>query len=401
MLFNYKAVDQNNSQKEGSIQAINIDVAVSSLQRRGLTLLEINPANKTGLFDRQITFFQRVSNKDIVILSRQISTLFQAQVSALKIFNLLSSEIENPLLREAMIAIATDLQGGSSISKAMEKHEDVFSSFYINMVRSGEETGKLDETFLFLADYLDRNYELTTKAKNALVYPIFVIGTFVGVMILMLTTVIPRISTILIESGQEIPTYTKVVIAMSNLLTNFGLFVLIGVIIAGFFVFRWSRGDVGKAFFANIKLKIPYVGALYQKLYLSRLADNMNTMLLSGIPMLRALEVTAGVVDNEVYRRLLLDAAESVKGGKSVSDALGVHEEIPKIMIQMVRVGEESGELGNILKTLSAFYRREVTNAVDTLVGLIEPIMIVMLGLGVGLLLASVLIPIYNVSTGA
>lgn len=401
MLFKYSAVDGDNTKKDGTIEAINIDVAVSALQRRGFTILAISPSNKTGFFDRKISFFQKVSNKDVVILSRQISTLFQAQVSALKIFNLLASESENQLLRDTLSGVSTDIQSGSSISKALEKHPDVFSSFYINMVRSGEETGKLDETFLFLADYLDRNYELTSKAKNALVYPIFVVSTFIVVMVLMLTTVIPRISNILIESGQEIPSYTKFVIAISNLLVNFGPFILIGLIIWGFFMFRWSRGASGKAFFANLKLKIPYVGSLYQKLYLSRLADNMNTMLLSGIPMLRALEVTASVVDNEVYKNLLLEATESVKGGKSVSDSLDAFSEIPKIMIQMIKVGEESGELGNILKTMSVFYRREVTNSVDTLVGLIEPLMIVMLGLGVGLLLASVLIPIYNVSTGA
>jgi len=401
MLFNYKAVDPNNSPKDGSIEASNLDIAVSSLQKRGLTILAIDPANKTGLFDKKITFFQKVSNKDIVILSRQISTLFAAQVSALKVFNLLASESENPLLRETLTQISTDLQAGNSISRALEKHPEVFSSFYINMIRSGEETGKLDETFLFLADYLDRNYELTSKAKNALVYPIFVISTFVVVMVLMLTTVIPRISSILIESGQEIPTYTKVVIAISDLLTNFGVFVLAGLVIAGFFMFRWTRKPGGREFVARLKLQIPYVGELYKKLYLSRLADNMNTMLISGIPMLRALEVTAGVVDNEIYKNILLQATESVKGGKSVSESLEVFHEIPKIVIQMIRVGEETGELGNILKSLSTFYRREVVNAVDTLVGLIEPIMIVLLGLGVGLLLASVLIPIYNVSSGA
>jgi len=401
MLFKYKAVDQNNSNKEGTIEALNIDIAVSSLQKRGFTILGIDPANKTGLFDRKITMFQKVSNKDVVILSRQISTLFQAQVSALRVFTMLAAETPNPLLREKLGQVTTELQSGSSISKSLSKHPDVFSAFYINMVKAGEETGKLDETFLFLADYLDRNYELTSKAKNALVYPIFVIVVFIGVMVLMLTMVIPRITSILEESGQEVPIYTKIVIGMSKLLTDYGIFVLIALVISGFFIFKWSRKPTGKAFFADFKLRVPYVGNLYQKLYLSRLADNMNTMLLSGIPMLRAIEVTAEVVDNEVYRRLLMKSAENIKGGKSVSDSLSEFPQIPKIMIQMMRVGEETGELGNILKTLSNFYRREVTNAVDTLVSMIEPLMMVMLGLGVGFLLASVLIPIYNISGGA
>ncbi len=400
MLFKYRAVDQNGAKKEGTIEALNQDVAISSLQRRGFTILGISDTQKKGFFDREIGIFQKVSNKEVVMLSRQISTLFEAQVPALKVFNLLAAELDNALLQRKLIEIGNDLQSGSSISKALSKHDDVFSTFYVNMVKSGEESGKLDETFLFLADYLERNFELTAKAKNALIYPAFVIGTFVAVMILMLTTVIPRISNILVESGQEIPTYTKVVIAMSTALTDYGLFVLIAAVIFGFFGIKYFKTGGGKEVFAKFKISIPYVGSLYRKLYLSRLADNMNTMLASGIPMLKALEVTAGVVDNKVYQNILLKAAESVKGGKTVSESLGQFDEIPKIMIQMMKVGEETGQLGNILKTLSSFYRREVTSAVDTLVDLIEPAMIVMLGLGVGLLLASVLIPIYNVSTG-
>lgn len=400
MLFKYNALDQKGGKKRGTIEALNIDVAISSLQRRDFTILSIDPAEKTGFFDRKITFFQKVSNKEVVILSRQISTLFEAQVPALRIFTLLSAESENPLLQEKLIEVANDLQSGSSISKALGKHPDVFSVFYINMVKSGEESGKLDETFLFLADYLDRNYELTSKAKNALIYPAFVISTFFAVMILMLTTVIPKISTILVESGQEIPTYTKVVIAASNILINYGVFVLIFAVAGVYALYRYLKKESGKEVFARMKISLPYVGSLYKKLYLSRLADNMNTMLLSGIPMLRAIEVTASVVDNKVYEKILLEVVESVKSGKTVSESLGQFKEIPGIMIQMIKVGEETGQLGNILKTLSAFYRREVTNAVDTLVDLIEPAMIVLLGLGVGLLLASVLIPIYNVSAG-
>jgi type IV pilus assembly protein PilC len=171
------------------------------------------------------------------------------------------------------------------------------------------------------------------------------------------------------------------------------------VIVAGFFFYRFLQTPVGKLSLDDAKLKIPFVKNLYQKLYLSRISDNMNTMLVSGISMIRALELTAGVVDNKVYKKVLDDATEAVKGGKSVSEALSEKKIIPGIMIQMIKVGEESGELGKILKTLSAFYSREVVNAVDTLVDMIEPAMIVLLGLGVGFLLASVLIPIYNISS--
>lgn len=399
MLFNYSAVDDKGGESKGSIDAISLEVAITSLQRRGLVIREINPADKQSIFSRDFSLFSRVSTKSVVVLSRQLATLFEAQVSALRIFRLLSAEAESPLLGKALTEVADDLQAGSSISKAMAKHPKIFSEFYVNMVRSGEESGKLDEVFVFLAEYLDRTYEVNSKARNALIYPAFVIFTFVVVMALMLTVVIPKISTILTESGQAIPIYTQVVIGMSRFLVDYGPFILVALIIGGFFLYRFTKTPTGKLSLDDAKTKVPFAKNLYQKLYLSRISDNMNTMLVSGIPMVRALELTAGVVGNEVYKKALEEATESVKGGKSVSDALSDKKMIPGIMIQMIKVGEESGELGKILKTLSVFYSREVVNAVDTLVDLIEPAMIVLLGLGVGFLLASVLIPIYNISS--
>jgi type IV pilus assembly protein PilC len=399
MLFNYTTVDEKGQPSSGSIDAVNSDIAIASLQRRGLVITSIHDADeKKGVLNMNISFFDRVSNKDVVILSRQLSTLFQAQVSALRIFRLLSNEADNKVLGTKLAIIADDLQSGSSISQAMSKHPKVFSEFYVNMIKAGEETGKLDETFAFLADYLDRTYELVSKAKSALIYPAFVIVTFVSVMILMFTVVIPKIASTLLDSGQAIPVYTQIILDISNFLVSYGLFVFAALVVVGYFVWRYVRTPVGKLAFDDFKLRIPYVGTLYRKLYLSRLADNMNTMLVSGIPMIRALELTSSVINNQIYRNLLSDAVEAVKGGKPVSEALGGTREIPGIMIQMMKVGEESGELGNILKTLAKFYSREVLTAVDNLVDLIEPAMIVLLGAGVGILLASVLIPIYNVA---
>jgi type IV pilus assembly protein PilC len=337
--------------------------------------------------------------KDLVILSRQLATLFQAQVSALRVFRLLSEENENPKLSRALADIAENLQAGNSISDSLSKHPDIFTSFYISMVRSGEETGKLDESFEYLAGYLDRTYEITSKAKNALIYPAFIVFTFITVMVLMLTMVIPKISGILLESGQEIPTYTKIVIGFSDFLVNYGLWLLIALVIGGFLFFRFNKTSVGKDQFDRFKLSIPYVGDLYQKLFLSRIADNLNTMLGSGIPMVKALELTKDVVDNKVFLDAIEQSIEDVKAGLSLSDSFSKHPEFPGILVQLIRVGEETGNLGEILGTLAKFYSREVVNSVDTLVGMIEPIMIVLLAVGVGFLLASVLIPIYNISS--
>lgn len=398
MLFSYRALDADGHERSGSVEALSQDVAVSTLQRRNLIVSSIEPlAAKKGL-NVEIGLFKHVSNKEVVILSRQIATLFEAQVSALRIFRLLASEVDNKYLGEIMTQVADDLQGGSPISKALARHPKVFTAFYVNMVRSGEESGKLSETFGYLADYLDRTYEVMSKAQNALIYPAFVIGVFFVVMGLMLTIVIPRISAILLDSGQAIPLYTQVVIWISQFLVRYGFLFIIGLVVAGFISWRMLQTPKGQLFFDSVKLDIPYIGDLYSKLYLSRIADNFATMLVSGVPPVEAVEITASVVGSATFQDLLHETAEEVKGGVAISDALGKHPEIPGIMIAMIRVGEETGELGNILNTLGKFYRREVSNAVDTLVGLIEPLMIVFLGLGVGTLLASVMIPIYNLA---
>ncbi|MCL5781834.1 MAG: type II secretion system F family protein, partial [Patescibacteria group bacterium] len=315
MLFNYEAVDQTGAKKAGSIDAINVDIAISSLQRRGMVVTNIVEADAGGgLFSKNISFFDRVSTKDVVILSRQLSTLFEAQVSALRIFRLLSAETENAFLGRKLTEIADDIQGGSSISTALSKHPKVFSGFYVSMVKAGEESGKLDETFLYLADYMDRSYELSSKVKGALVYPAFIIVTFITVMILMFTMVIPKISTILTDSGLEIPIYTKIIMGISNFLVSYGFVLLAGLVVGAFFLVKYIRTPVGKYSYDKLKLTVPYISTLFRKLYLARLSDNLSTMLSSGIAMVRALELTSNVINNEVYKNVLGQAVDAVKG---------------------------------------------------------------------------------------
>lgn len=398
MTFNYKAVTNTGEKKEGAIDAPNKDLAIAALQRRGFIVVSVKGVEEKGLL--QMRLFDHVPAKDVVILSRQISTLFDAQVSALKAFTLLASNAENQLLRQKLTNVTDDLQAGVTISGALAKHPDVFSDFYVNMVKAGEESGKLNQVFAYLADYLDRQYELTSKTKNALIYPAFVIGVFIIVMILMFVMVIPKLSAIILSSGQAVPIYTRVVIGLSNFFVDYGFFVLIFFVIAGLYLWRLSRSRSGKKYLDRLVLGLPVLGKLYQRLYLSRVADNMDTMLSSGISIVRSLEITSKIVGNSVYENILTEAGTAVKGGSSFSDSLGKYEDIPQIMVQMVKVGEETGGLSNILKTLAHFYKREVDDSVDTLVGLIEPIMIVVLGLGVGVLLTSVLVPIYNIASG-
>lgn len=399
MLFNYTVLTPEGSQSKGQIDALSSDAAISSLQRRGFVVVSVTADQQKNFLQKKFSIFDRVPMKDIVIMSRQIAALFEAQVSAIKAFTLLAENAENKVLSYALSSIAQDIQGGITISGSMEKHSNVFSQFYISMVHAGEESGKLTDSFRYLADYLEREYELTSKTKNALIYPAFVIVTFITVMILMLTMIIPRLSVILIETGQQLPIYTRAVIALSNFFVHYGVFMLIIVVAVGLYIGR-SLGSVqGKRRIDGWKISLPVIGNLYKKVYLSRIADNMDTMLSSSIPVLRALEITGEVVDNQLYKDVMQQAVNDVKAGVSISSSFEKHDIIPPIMVQMVRVGEETGSLGAILKTLARFYKREVDGAVDTLIGLIEPIMIVGLGVGVGFLLTSILVPIYNIAS--
>ncbi len=398
MLFKYKALDKTGAEQEGTIETVNEDTAIAALQRNGLVITNIEPADKKGFLQGDIVLFEHVSTKDIVILSRQLATLFEAQVSALRVFRLLGAEAENPLIRKALAKVADDIQAGSSISKALSKHPKLFSSFYCNMVLAGEETGRLEQTFNHLADHIDRTYAVTSKAQHALIYPAFIVFTFITVMVLMLTFVIPKLTDMIKETATEIPIYTKIVMATSDFFVHYGLvlFIFLAFVVIG--AWRYSRTSQGRRYFDKLKLDIPAVGTLYQKLFLARLSDNLSTMLESGIAMAQAIEITSAVVENVHYEEALLKARDDIKNGASISKAFAEHPEIPTIMVQMMRVGAETGELSSILKTLSKFYSREVENAVDTLVGLIEPIMIIMLAGGVGVLVASVIMPIYSVT---
>jgi len=400
VLYKYEATTAEGEEKRGVIDAANRDIAIAALQRRNLIIISVEEAKESGFFSKPLAIFNRVKPRDIVILSRQLSTLFEAKVPVLTSLNLLAGETENPALREKMSVLLDDIQGGSSISEAMSKQPDVFSKFFVNMVRSGEESGKLDEVFSYLASYLERNYELASKARSALIYPIFVLVAFFGVLVLMLTVIIPKLSVILKETGQELPIYTKAIIAVSDLLINYGIFVLIALIVGAISVWYYLRTGQGKAGFARFQLSIPYVGVLYRKLFIGRMLDNFETLLSSGVSVIRTLELTADVIDSEIFRQILTESIEAVKGGSSISESLSRYEDIPGLVVQMIRVGEETGKLAFVLKTLSRFYKKEVDTAIETLMSLIEPALIIVLGLGVGLLVAGILGPIYNITAG-
>jgi len=398
MLYKYEAKTKEGESRSGTIEAGNLDLAVSSLQRASLVITSLEPVEKSDWFHKTLTFGSGVKNSDTMLLSRQLATLFSAKVPLVQALKVLGAESQNFALRRHLSDVLNDVQGGLPLSAAFARHPQIFSNFYVHMVRSGEESGKLEQIFNYLADYLERNYELQVKARNALIYPAFVIFVFIGVMTLMLTTIIPKMAEILKDSGQELPIFTKIVIGASDIVRNYGVYLILLITAGAIGAWRYSHTPAGKLAVSRVMINIPIVGTLYRKIYIARFADNLNTLLTGGVAVLRALEITSEVIGNEVYAYIVREAMEQVRSGARISDALSRFDDFPPLVSQMIKIGEETGKLDFILNTLAVFYRREVNGAVDNLISLIEPIMIIVLGLGVGILVAAVLLPIYNIA---
>lgn len=401
MLFRYSAINGEGIKSEADIDAADLNAAIALLQKRGLSVVDIKDKTEVkGSLFKGVSFLRsNIKSKEIVIFSRQIATLFEAGVSALKAFRLLAAENDNKTLQEELTVVADDIEAGISLSNALEKRPEVFSPFYVNMVRAGEESGKLNETFMYLADYLDREYELSQKIRKALTYPIFVVSTFILIMMGMFIFVIPKMAAMFADNDAELPMITRIVLGISNIFVKYWMFALPVVIVAGWFFYRWLQTEDGKESFDEFKSNMPVFKTLYQRIFLTRLADNMNTMLSSGVPIVRSIDITAAVVDNAVYESLLKRVSKKVQTGTAFSKALYEEPLVPNILVQMVKIGEETGELGYILKNLAVFYKRELDTTIDNVIGLIEPAMIVGLGIGVGILVASVLLPMYSLTS--
>ncbi len=402
MLFKYKAIKSDGSRVEGKIEATSQDDAVATLQDRQLIVVSVEKFEDKAVFSVTTglhLFRKRIKQKDIVVFSRQIATLFSSGVSALRSFRLVANETENPALKKVLEGVSDDIQAGSSISSALSKYDNVFGTFYSNMVKAGEESGKLDNSFNYLADYLDRNFDLTQKIKKASIYPIFVITVFTGVMIVMVVFVIPSLANMLFQEGASLPFLTKVVLGIGTIGRKYGVLILIALSFLGYYLWTLSKTEAGRQYVDYIKLKLPVFSSLYKKIFLSRLTDNMDTMLSSGVQIVRALEITGDVVDNVIYRDILDRVSKKVKTGKSLSQAFYEEEQLPNILVQMTKIGEETGKLGFILKSLSSYYKREVSTAIDTTLALIEPALIILLAAGVGILIASIMIPMFAVVT--
>lgn len=407
MKFSYQAKSIDNAGKskiiEGILESKNRDEAISILKSRDLEIISLSEKKSFSQnFDINDigAFFEKATLKDIVNISKQMSALLGAGVVVVKALQIIADDMDKPLLKKAFTEIIQDVKGGKPTSQALARHEKIFDNFYVNLIKSGEESGEIAKAFAYLAEYMDRNYAMVTKVKNAMLYPGFVIGVFFIVMILIFTMVIPKLAVILLESNVPLPVLTQVVLGISNFLVNYGIYFVLVFATFGIYAYvSFSGTDSWQEFFDTLKIKTPIVKNVYKMLYVTRIADNIQTLLSSGIILTKAIQITSDVVGNVHYKKILLDSLTDVKAGISFSSSFAKQKElIPNILTQMLRVGEETGETSKLMGNISKFYQRELSNTIDSMVGLIEPVMIVSLGLGVGLLLVSVLMPIFNLA---
>lgn len=394
--FEYKARTKEGESREGLIQAPSEEAAIDLLHENALTVFNIREKKEWSFTNLGFSFALGVRQRDIVIFSRQLATLFEAKIPMVQCLKTLIEESQRPALKKALTEISSDVSGGLILSQAIAKHPQIFSPFYVYMVRSGEESGKLEEVFSYLADYLERNYYLTNKARNAMIYPAVVILAAVGVIILLLVRVIPSLLSVFEESNVPLPVYTQIILQLSTFLQQWGIIILMVILGGALVLWRWSYTPEGKQFIHKLQLKIPLVGNLYKELYIARMTNTLQILLSSGIHLLRALSITADVVGNSAYKEAMHLAEESARGGSTISAAFEKVAEIPPLVTHMIRVGETAGKLDFILGSISKFYQQEVDRMVENIVSLIEPILILFLGGVVGLLIAAVFVPLYT-----
>jgi len=397
--FNYQARTKKGEIQTGTVEAGDYNAAVDTIQRYGLTVVYLEAISTIPFYARSLKIFQRVRVKELVLFYRQLAILFEAGIPLMDSLESLSKGIRNPYFKDILFELETDIRGGESLSETMAKHKKVFSSFYINVIQSGEATGRLAEVLKYLADHSENEFLLNSKIRGAFIYPVFILSVFVIVAILMLVYVVPQLTVVFTEMGQDLPLFTKILIGMSDIVRSW--FWLLAIIIAGiiFGFLRFKKTLQGKKLWDKFKLRTPILGKLFQKIYITRFAENFSTLLKGGLPILSALKISGQVIGNTVYSGLIKKAGEEVKKGGTISSVFEGKKEIPPIISQMLKVGEQTAKLDSILERIAKFYGDEVDRAVNNLTQLIEPILIVLLGGGAAFLVASILLPIYNISS--
>lgn len=401
MKFLFRAKTQSGYMREGTVEALDAEAAATVLQRSDLIPLSLDSAEHAGFSFPQIMarFWNGVSIKEKLIFFQQLATLIEARVPITISLRTIGEQSTNTFFRALLREMASDMDDGMPFSEVLAKHPDIFDALSVNMIRAGEVSGSLHTSIGFVATNIEKNYQLSAKIKGALYYPAFVILVATVIGFLVVTFILPKITVIIKEMKVPIPWYTSVLIWLGDFMNAYWWVVIIVLILAfGGFLY-YLKSPEGKKEWESILLKLPVLGTLAKNVYITRFAENLSSLLESGIPVVKSLQIVSEVIGNHVYQKVIMDAAEEVRAGGNVSTVfLQAPKEVPQIVAQMIRIGEETGTTARVLESVGKFYSQEVNTTTRNLTTLIEPILIVFLGIGVAILVIGVLLPIYNIA---
>lgn len=393
--FQYKAYDKKGQLKTGIIEAANKEEASELLKNLNLTVTFLEE-KVTRRFEIPITIGKKVSSKELVFFSRQFATMTKSGLTIIQSLRILEEQTTNQEFKKILTKIADDVEAGISLSQSLSRYPKIFNKVYVAMVKSGESSGRLEETFSALADQLENNYKTINKIRSAMVYPSFILLLLIAVAILMIVMVIPQLKSLFEESNLELPWTTRLLIYVSDFFRNYWWIVILIVLAIIFGFYSWINSKEGRKKWDRIKLKIPVFGKLFQKIYLSRFTRNLGTLINSGLPILQALEISSEAIGNTLYEESVNKAMKKVEAGSGLGKTLKRDENFPIMVAQMIEVGEKTGKIDDILIRLAEFFESEIDSTVKSISSLLEPILMVVMGLGVAILVASVIMPIYG-----
>lgn len=399
MKFTYQARSKDGQIQAGKVEASSREAALILLQKGNLFVTSLEQIEQKPFYARNIKLFSGTSKKDIVNFSRQLSLMFKSKIPLVQSLRAIVEQTKKGDLRERILEVSHEVEGGTPFSQALSAHPKLFSAFYISMIKAGEASGTLSESLNYLADHLEREYHMTSKIQGAMIYPIMILFVVVGVLGMMMFFVIPSMTKVLTETGQELPAVTKAVIALSSFLRTWWwlMFLVLGGGLTLFF--RYIRTIRGKQIKDKVLLRVPFVGQFLKMTYVSRFAENLSTLITGGLPISQALDIVGEVIGNDIYRNIVMEVKEEVGRGEKISKTLTRYlDEFPPILTQMVAVGEKTGTLDQSLMNVVGFYREELNRGIDNLLGIMEPLMVVFLGGVVGGIMAAILLPLYKMT---
>jgi len=400
MKFNYQARSETGEIQSGVVEASSREAAISLLRKYGLYVTILEEVTAPPLYAKKVKLFERISRSDIVLFSRQLSIMFKSKIPLVESLRTLSAQTKNPDLKERTLDLSEEVEGGTAFSNALARHPEIFSPFYIAMVRAGEVSGTLSQSLEYLADHLEREYHLTAKIRGAMIYPALVLFVVFLVLILMIFFVIPHLSEVLTGIGQELPAVTKLVINSAAFLRKWGWTFLFGIILLVFGSLRYRRTKKGKEIFDRSFLKLPILGPFLKMVNLSQFAENLSTLISGGLPIAEALQTVGEIVENSCYQKVIFEARDRVRKGEPISKVLAEASEVfPPIFTQMVLVGERTGTLDTTLMNIVSFYKGEIDRTIDNLLNILEPALIIILGVVVAGLMLAILVPLYRTMT--